>query len=823
MDVLSGRSAFSYSVTEEGDFLFFGRMPDYPNPESTPWFAESRRILRVVAGEGSSVGANGLSRLPALRVADLSRATEIGPRALAECPRLFAIVLSPSLERVASSAFSDCCALRVIDFSGPEEELMSLLPPTLPLFAGTLVRTVRPAEGEEVISGEVGGGSFCLTDDGTLTVDGASLPDCRHPMDMPWYPHGPEVRRVVFGERMRRIGAHALDGMTAVSEVLVTGRTVIAPFAFSSCHTLRDITVFGTVTEVGVCAFAGTGVGYALAPPSLSHIPKGLYDSCRRLKILVLPAVGPLSAERFLGHCRARLRFLGTKEEYRALPSPVRATVRRAVCIGHKKGASRSDLRLLEIAVCRGSTAEQGARLAKEALNDAEEQLSGIDFRIELAEAAYLTAETRRLGFTESFDGSEYKNSRRRRRAERRWIREQKKEAAAELCEEKNTATEARKRIGSLTKTLQLSYRRTRELERSVGRARRVTLRAERRSAALYPLGVEERRRVAAQAALLDALEKGPKSDALATAVERSVLYGRLLTYRRFDDVRAGMADLLRLLSDIRAEEETDAALSTVSPRILVAGAPPLDDPATDACMRALHRAGAVPVLAEDRVRRGADLGYDALVIVDGPPVNPFLYSERRHSVWDKEPLSHMDGVDAARDARDYDLFSDFYRYGKPVLGIGRGLHLINVAQGGTIFRQLPNERLEVHCKEKGDMVHEIEILPKSFLYRIYEPTVRPARVAGNHICAIRELGRELKSVAHASDGTVEAVAHEYLPIAGVQFLPERMILPHNEKYALPLSSPDDGRLLFSWFVQLAKEVRAKPLSSYAADRFSEE
>ena len=210
MDELSGRSAFSYRLTEEGDFLFFGHMPDYPSAESTPWYAERRRILRAVAGEGSRVGANGLSCLPALRVADLFGAVEVGPRALAECPRLMAVSLSRSLRRIASTAFFGCPAIFAVDFSGSEEELFELLPPTLPMLRSACVRTVRPAEGETVLSGEIGGGRFTLTEDGTLLIDGAELPDCRHPMDMPWYPHAAEVRRVIFGEGVTRIGEDML-------------------------------------------------------------------------------------------------------------------------------------------------------------------------------------------------------------------------------------------------------------------------------------------------------------------------------------------------------------------------------------------------------------------------------------------------------------------------------------------------------------------------------------------------------------------------------------------------------------------------------------
>ena len=823
MDELLGRSAFTYSVTEEGDFLFFGCMPDYPSPESTPWYAERDRIRRVVAGEGSRVGANAFSSLPALRVADLSGVDEIGPRAFAECPRLLALVLSRSLRRVVPSAFAACFSVLVLDFAGAEEELFALLPPHLPLFSGTLVRTVRPAEGETVASGEVGGGTFALTGDGTLTVDGAVLPDCRHPMDMPWCPHGPKVRRVVFGEGVSRIGAHALDGLAAVSEVIVTGRTEIAPLAFSSCHTLRELTVFGTVTKVGSFAFAGTGISYALMPPSLSHIPEGLYDSSHRLRTLVLPAVDPISVDRFLKHSHSRLRYVGTKEELAALPSSVRAALRRVECIGKDKKPSAAVLRAWKDATRRRSTAVRQASLVAEALDGAEGILGLIAPRVDAAEAAYLTAETRRLGFSESFDGSGIKGLRRRRRAERRWLRNQKKEADTELREEKETATEALGKMQELTRALERTRRFAKAFERSLSEARRAALLFARLSAALYPLGVEERRRAATEAELLEALGRCPASHVLSTAVERSALYRSLLAYRRYGQVREGLSDLKSLLSGIVAEQG-EAATSSAPPRVLVAGASQLDDPATDACMRALYRAGAIPVLADGECpRRDADLGYDALVITDGPPVNPFLYSERRHSVWDRRPLSHMDGVDAKRDRRDYDLFSAFYRYGKPILGIGRGMHLINVAQGGSLFRELSDERLDLHFKEKGVKTHEINILPTSFLYKVYEPTVRPTRVFGTHRSAIRELGRELVSVAHASDGTVEAIAHERLPVAGVQFLPERMILPHNERYALALSAPDDGRPLFSWFVKLSKEVRGRPLSSYASPRFSEE
>ena len=469
-----------------------------------------------------------------------------------------------------------------------------------------------------------------------------------------------------------------------------------------------------------------------------------------------------------------------------------------------------------------GLAASHRAHLVADAIDAAEECFGLLPHRLELAEAAYLAAETRRLGFTPAFDDGGEKKRRRRLRAERRWLREQKKEEKAERREEKQTAAGVLSKMRGMTKALRRAHRRARSFERALARARRAALRTTRLSAALYPLGCEERRRAAAQNEYVAALGKGPGAGVLATAAERSSLYRNLFQYRRFDDVRAGLADLESLLSGIAAEQKA-ATVLTVRPRILVAGAPPLDDPATDACMRALYRAGADPVYAEEYNRRNADSGYDALLITDGPPVNPFLYGERRHSLWDKRRLSHMDGVDPVRDKRDYDLFSAFYKYGKPILGIGRGLHLINVALGGSLYRAMPEDRLALHCKEKGEKTHEIDILPKSFLYKIYEPTVRPIRVAGTHLGAIRELGRELKVVAHASDGTVEAVAHERLPVAGVQFLPERMILPHNERYALPLSAPDDGKPLFSWFVRLAQEVREKPLTSRAADRFSEE
>lgn len=106
-----------------------------------------------------------------------------------------------------------------------------------------------------------------------------------------------------------------------------------------------------------------------------------------------------------------------------------------------------------------------------------------------------------------------------------------------------------------------------------------------------------------------------------------------------------------------------------------------------------------------------------------------------------------------------------------PVLGICKGIQVINVGLGGTLYQDMPTA--ELHRYEDGDKYHDTVIEKGSWLYDLYGDH---AIVNSAHHQAIRELGSGLTAVQHCpQDGCIEAIAHRELPILGVQWHPERI------------------------------------------------
>lgn len=128
-----------------------------------------------------------------------------------------------------------------------------------------------------------------------------------------------------------------------------------------------------------------------------------------------------------------------------------------------------------------------------------------------------------------------------------------------------------------------------------------------------------------------------------------------------------------------------------------------------------------------------------------------------------------------------------FFRAGKPVMGICKGMQLINLYFHGSIG-EVSHKKLHQHPGR--DVFHPAENLPGSLLHALFGPHMI---VNSNHHQCIREIGQNLQVIQWSPDRTAEAVTHLSAPVIGTQWHPERM----------PSDRQPEVFLLFRYFVSL--------------------
>ena len=175
-----------------------------------------------------------------------------------------------------------------------------------------------------------------------------------------------------------------------------------------------------------------------------------------------------------------------------------------------------------------------------------------------------------------------------------------------------------------------------------------------------------------------------------------------------------------------------------------------------------------------NRARAKAE-DFDGILFAGGEDVDPAFYDEARK-------FSSV-VTDHSRDEFELALLRAAREHGVPVLGICRGMQMINVGFGGSLFQDLKLEPYgetgpHVEHKQTGsrsEATHTVTLTePDSLLGTAFHGS---CRVNSLHHQAVRRVGRGLKVTAYSEDGLVEAVedAGDYPFLVAVQWHPEEM------------------------------------------------
>jgi putative glutamine amidotransferase len=165
----------------------------------------------------------------------------------------------------------------------------------------------------------------------------------------------------------------------------------------------------------------------------------------------------------------------------------------------------------------------------------------------------------------------------------------------------------------------------------------------------------------------------------------------------------------------------------------------------------------------------------DALLLPGGGDVDPARYGEPRHHTFDP--------AEAGRDEFETELAQRAREADMPILAICRGLQLLNVARGGSLIQDIPDQvggALNHARREPPDVIaHDVQVRGGSRLAGLLFPDApaAPAHVVAvnsRHHQAIKALGEGLVVTATAADGMIEAVEDPAMSFCiAVQWHPE--------------------------------------------------
>jgi putative glutamine amidotransferase len=208
-----------------------------------------------------------------------------------------------------------------------------------------------------------------------------------------------------------------------------------------------------------------------------------------------------------------------------------------------------------------------------------------------------------------------------------------------------------------------------------------------------------------------------------------------------------------------------------------------------------LHSGGAAVIIPAAQDRKSLERilsSVQGLILSGGPDVHPRRFGE--------EPLAGLGEVDETLDRMELMAAGLAVEKNLPVLGICRGIQVLNIALGGTLYQDIPSQLPESICHapkaDKAVNTHMVRIEPGSRLHRLFGK--REIWVNGKHHQSVKDVAPGLVVTARAKDGVIEAVEFPGKRfVIGVQWHPE----------GTWRDDPHSGKL-FQTFVKTARQTR---------------
>jgi putative glutamine amidotransferase len=189
----------------------------------------------------------------------------------------------------------------------------------------------------------------------------------------------------------------------------------------------------------------------------------------------------------------------------------------------------------------------------------------------------------------------------------------------------------------------------------------------------------------------------------------------------------------------------------------------------------------AVPVLIPlldqyPNVLQGLFEQLDGVLLAGGSDIEPARYGEIR--------CAECGPSDPDRDAVEILLVKYALSEKLPILGLCRGVQLLNVACGGTLYQDIPSQvpgaikhdfTAAQQYSDRASLEHDVRIKPNSLLAQVLGESV--VLVNSIHHQAVKELGQNLVATAYSNDGVVEAIEGTVGGfLLGVQWHPEELV-----------------------------------------------